>query len=619
MAESLPLSALVLLGVAPEVASVFRKYLLAHNSQLDLHVLATSEELELFLNTPAARFPAYLLHSSAASWPAMGTIYASTLPHVLVVEHEEEVLFQPGTLDYTLISQLSPKRIHTLLELVARKLTCNEREAKVTQSLKELQAIFDSVTNEPHKLTFVVDENLELLYFSPSYKSYIEEQFGFVLSRGMSIMDLPYPSEYQRRVKANIQQAFLGTELKYTNHYPDANGKQTWYTVVMRPTAWINPSTGQEETAVSVIAENITRFKTLESELQESWIRLAQFQKRYLHLHQTVVKDTAHLAKMLAAAYTSININKAAAVHAIMESESVLEELDAHLNSASPFKLSAQDAALLMPLDSWMKANTDDWKTLCTGTQVTLQVRNQNIEDALIPVPHFASMLVQKLLETFIGLERKAEVSMLLEQKRTDIVLKFQTHLELINSALPLDIKDRLNLATQEIHGLLSAIGGSALLDWSQLTMPVCIIQIPDQQAFSTVQVVNTKQESMQFTVLAVDDNPINLTILKQVLSKLNYHVLTAGGGAQALELLQNHTVNLILMDLHMPDMDGLETSQRIRTMADSEKRNVAIVAFTADDTPDLKEKLVDLNINDYLQKPYSQIDIARIVGAYLS
>lgn len=127
-------------------------------------------------------------------------------------------------------------------------------------------------------------------------------------------------------------------------------------------------------------------------------------------------------------------------------------------------------------------------------------------------------------------------------------------------------------------------------------------------------------QEEEEFTaeksrILIVDDTEINLMVEEEMLSTLKMTIDTARSGAAALELVKSKRYDLILMDYMMPYMDGVETTQKIRSMA-SEYRNsgdedmadylksVPIVTLTGDSSEDTKEKFRLAGIDDFTEKP---------------
>jgi CheY-like chemotaxis protein len=106
-------------------------------------------------------------------------------------------------------------------------------------------------------------------------------------------------------------------------------------------------------------------------------------------------------------------------------------------------------------------------------------------------------------------------------------------------------------------------------------------------------------------TALVVEDDEMNRLAASRMLRKVGYAVLEAGNGEQALELLARHAVDVILMDVQMPVMDGLEATRRIRN--DDTGRydpTVPIVAMTAYAMTGDRERFLDAGMDDYLAKP---------------
>jgi CheY-like chemotaxis protein len=80
--------------------------------------------------------------------------------------------------------------------------------------------------------------------------------------------------------------------------------------------------------------------------------------------------------------------------------------------------------------------------------------------------------------------------------------------------------------------------------------------------------------------------------------------------GQLALEKLQTEDYDLILMDLHMPIMDGIEATRIIRRSENPKIKNIPIVALTAAIMSESHDKIDDLNINDYVLKPFKPLDL---------
>jgi len=106
--------------------------------------------------------------------------------------------------------------------------------------------------------------------------------------------------------------------------------------------------------------------------------------------------------------------------------------------------------------------------------------------------------------------------------------------------------------------------------------------------------------------VLVVEDNPVNSLLLKKIFQKWNNSPDFARDGYEALVKVSANKYDLILMDIHMPLLDGYETTLQIRELADKQKSTVPIIALTASVSSNLKDKIREVGMNDYLSKPYN-------------
>src|SRR3712207_6163065 len=105
-----------------------------------------------------------------------------------------------------------------------------------------------------------------------------------------------------------------------------------------------------------------------------------------------------------------------------------------------------------------------------------------------------------------------------------------------------------------------------------------------------------------QITVLAVDDQPANLRLLEAVLTPRGYHVRTAGSGRQALDELAKADIDLVLLDIVMPDMDGYQVCRAIR--ADERLAYLPVVMITASDNQQRLAAL-EAGADDFVAKPF--------------
>lgn len=107
-----------------------------------------------------------------------------------------------------------------------------------------------------------------------------------------------------------------------------------------------------------------------------------------------------------------------------------------------------------------------------------------------------------------------------------------------------------------------------------------------------------------QKQVLVAEDSSVIQNITKKVLQFQNYQITAVKNGLQVLEILEKETFDIILMDINMPGMDGMECSRQIRKLDDEKKSAIPIVAITGNAKNYTLEDFRAAGINEYLQKP---------------
>jgi len=114
--------------------------------------------------------------------------------------------------------------------------------------------------------------------------------------------------------------------------------------------------------------------------------------------------------------------------------------------------------------------------------------------------------------------------------------------------------------------------------------------------------------------VLLVEDDPVNQMVLQSMLAKLGCEVELAGDGAAACSAVLRSRPDLILMDLHMPIMDGYEATRRLREREQEVGGYTPIVALTADVLVEDRERCIEVGMNDVVTKPVSTAMLAAVV-----
>jgi PAS domain S-box-containing protein len=116
--------------------------------------------------------------------------------------------------------------------------------------------------------------------------------------------------------------------------------------------------------------------------------------------------------------------------------------------------------------------------------------------------------------------------------------------------------------------------------------------------------------------ILLAEDNPVNQRVAVRILEKHGYRVAVAANGREALESLERRAYDLVLMDIHMPEMTGLEAAAAIRAREKLSGEHVPIIALTAGEVDADREKYLAAGMDGYVAKPFHATDLLRAVEA---
>jgi two-component system, sensor histidine kinase and response regulator len=116
--------------------------------------------------------------------------------------------------------------------------------------------------------------------------------------------------------------------------------------------------------------------------------------------------------------------------------------------------------------------------------------------------------------------------------------------------------------------------------------------------------------------ILLAEDNVVNAKLLEASLKKYGHKIAVASDGIEVLEILKNSDFDIILMDLEMPRMDGLEAARLIRSGETGNKnRNIPILAITAYVHKEILNQCREVGMNDYITKPVDIKELASVVA----
>ena len=122
----------------------------------------------------------------------------------------------------------------------------------------------------------------------------------------------------------------------------------------------------------------------------------------------------------------------------------------------------------------------------------------------------------------------------------------------------------------------------------------------------------------MKNNILYIEDNPDNMLLVKRVLRSRGYNVLEARDGVEGLSIAESQDVDLILLDINLPDIDGYEVARRLRASRKQGLAYIPIIAITANALKGDAEKALDAGCDVYMSKPINIRELWARVEAYV-
>lgn len=104
--------------------------------------------------------------------------------------------------------------------------------------------------------------------------------------------------------------------------------------------------------------------------------------------------------------------------------------------------------------------------------------------------------------------------------------------------------------------------------------------------------------------VLIAEDSSVIQNLTRKILEAQNYQITSVKNGKEVMDKLASEAYGLILLDINMPVMDGMECARQVRGLADADKANTPIIAVTGNAMNYTEEDFKNVGINEYLQKP---------------
>jgi len=138
------------------------------------------------------------------------------------------------------------------------------------------------------------------------------------------------------------------------------------------------------------------------------------------------------------------------------------------------------------------------------------------------------------------------------------------------------------------------------------------------RRSVSDTAVIDSPARKLRGRVLVAEDNESNLVVARAQLERMGLEVIAASDGQQALDLLAEETVDLVLMDCQMPVLDGFAATMALREREALSGRHLPVIALTANAMKGDRERCKDAGMDEYLAKPYSGEELLTLLARWL-
>ena len=117
-----------------------------------------------------------------------------------------------------------------------------------------------------------------------------------------------------------------------------------------------------------------------------------------------------------------------------------------------------------------------------------------------------------------------------------------------------------------------------------------------------------------KLNILVAEDNAVNQLLVEKILKKIGHNLKIVKNGKEVLELLEKESFDLILMDIQMPVIDGIEATKKIRENEETSNEHIPIIAITAHALKGDRERFLEIGMDDYISKPMNSKELFEVI-----
>ncbi len=147
------------------------------------------------------------------------------------------------------------------------------------------------------------------------------------------------------------------------------------------------------------------------------------------------------------------------------------------------------------------------------------------------------------------------------------------------------------------------------------------VFEVPQQVPETVAEQVESRQPAFgkvtPVRILVAEDNQINQLLIEKILKRDNHQVTIVSDGLEAVKAVKDGLFDIILMDIQMPQLDGIAATAAIRALAPAERSQIPVIALTGNALVGDKERFLAAGMNDYLSKPYAANSIRKLIAKW--
>lgn len=255
--------------------------------------------------------------------------------------------------------------------------------------------------------------------------------------------------------------------------------------------------------------------------------------------------------------------------------------------------------------------------------EISLDNPHIRLYEEHLPTRHMLEHLLQRWQAIPMPVDAlEQEQLLILGLEHNDFSLERQTHWQNVIDQTPCPVLILANSNSFDLPPLRLTYGGETLykpFSRDQLATSLYQLLLPALIPSKPADHPNTPPtESPVLKLLIVDDNAPNRELLKSMLESPTIHITAVESGHHALEFARNHNVDMVLMDIRMPGLDGVQTTHALRRLSSTWAR-CPIVAVTAHVLSSEREKWLAEGLDDVLIKPIDETQLHQLLSRFLS